>query len=283
MTEQDNIESTDEQHSNIDVTRYEGSGDVRLGRTWRSSKGVEQDWFRINEGERDELAELLSTEDDGGSDDGNDDNGDEYERFDPTDDNVTKLTPDNQYDVNKYIIEKERTYTIVEQIGDSYRHVQFHEKHMENLRDYLDDSDGVMGVDHPTVMTVEDTDDAVALDCLVNVSDATDEQKQMYRQLASIYEDQFKTVVQKNMDYSSSFLQGGVRDANRDGGPFDEPLLANLYKLWTRNDDKGDRFYEQVFGGGNYFVGENVSETSGDAMNYWALTTWMLLYGGEDE
>lgn len=122
--------------------------------------------------------------------------------------------------------------------------------------------------------------ETVTLEIEVPAPGATDDQLAMYQQMADIFEERFETFVEKNLDYDSSFLTAGQVDAIYGGGPFDTAHEANLYKLFTRIQDKDQRFYSLVFGSGENLVGEKPAETAGDAMVYWAMVEWMLRHGG---
>jgi hypothetical protein len=121
--------------------------------------------------------------------------------------------------------------------------------------------------------------DTVTLEIEVEVPGATEEQVAMYRDMADIFEQRFQTFVEKNLDYGSSFLTAGEVDMALGGGegPFDTMREANLYKLFTRIQDKNQRFYQQAFCGGDNLVGEDLAETAGDAMVYWAMVNWLVM------
>jgi hypothetical protein len=127
-------------------------------------------------------------------------------------------------------------------------------------------------------------EDTVQLSVTVDVSEATDEQVAMYQQMAQIFGDRFETFVEKNIDYGSSFLTAGKVDqalGGQHGGPFANATEANLYKLFTRIQDKDQRFYQQVFCGGQDLVGESTAETAGDAGVYWFMVEWLLRHGDD--
>lgn len=121
----------------------------------------------------------------------------------------------------------------------------------------------------------------VRLKTEVDVEGATDDQVEMYREMADLFEERFATFVSKNLDYGSSFLTAGQVDAVLDtgDGPFEDAKTANLYKLFTRIQDKDQRFYNLTFCGSEDRVGEASSETAGDAAVYWLMVEWLLRYG----
>lgn len=122
------------------------------------------------------------------------------------------------------------------------------------------------------------SEQTVTLEIEVPTPGATEQQFSMYEEMADLFAERFRIFVQKNLDYDSSFLTAGEVDAIYGGGPFDDAEHANLYKLFTRIQDKNQRFYSLVFGGGEDLVGEKPAETAGDAMVYWAMVTWLLEY-----
>jgi hypothetical protein len=132
---------------------------------------------------------------------------------------------------------------------------------------------------------MSDTDeDTVVLHAEVDVSDATDEQRAMYEDMADLFAERFDLFVYKNLDYGSSFLSAGRVDQALSGehdGPFGDARTANLYKLFTRIQDKDQRFYQQAFCGGQDHVNESASETAGDAAVYWFMVEWLLRYNDE--
>jgi hypothetical protein len=130
-------------------------------------------------------------------------------------------------------------------------------------------------------MTDETT---VTLKVEVDASGASDDQLSMYAQMADIFEERFETFVQKNLDYDSSFLSAGKVDTILDSGdgPFDSAFEANLYKVFTRIQDKDQRFYSLAFNGNNDRVGESAAETAGDAGVYWFMVEWMLRHNQDE-
>lgn len=127
----------------------------------------------------------------------------------------------------------------------------------------------------------------VGLDTEVSIEGATEEQAQMYVEMAAIFEEMYEQFVSKNLDYGSSFLTAGEVDMAYDqgAGPFATEQEANLYKTFTRIQDKDSRFYNQAFGGGQNRVDEDADETAGDAGVYWFMVVWMLrhAYGEETD
>jgi hypothetical protein len=120
----------------------------------------------------------------------------------------------------------------------------------------------------------------VGLHIDVTVEGASDEQIQMYEEMARLFEDRFALFVRKNLDYDSSFLSAGkVEQALDNGdGPFDSEREANLYKLFTRIQDKDQRFYSLAFTNNEDRVGEDAAETAGDAAVYWFMVNWLLTH-----
>jgi len=120
--------------------------------------------------------------------------------------------------------------------------------------------------------------EAITLETEVDASGASDQQLEMYEQMADLFEERFETFVEKNLDYDSSFLTAGQVDSIYGGGPFENAQHANLYKLFTRIQDKDQRFYSLVFGDGENRVDELPAETAGDAGVYWFMVEWLLRY-----
>ena len=112
----------------------------------------------------------------------------------------------------------------------------------------------------------------------VDIAGASDQQRRIYEQMADIFERRFELFVEKNLDYNSSFLTAGEVEQTLDSGngPFDTEQEANLYKLFTRTQDKQQRFYSQTFEGDKDRVGESAAETAGDAAVYWFMVQWLI-------
>lgn len=127
---------------------------------------------------------------------------------------------------------------------------------------------------------VEGGHQSVGVHIDVDISGASEEQSEMYREMATIFEDRFALFVEKNLDYDSSFLSAGKVEQVLDSGdgPFDTAKEANLYKLFTRIQDKDQRFYSLAFTGNEDRVGEGAAETAGDAAVYWFMIQWLLQY-----
>jgi len=128
------------------------------------------------------------------------------------------------------------------------------------------------------LFSVSQAEGDIILSAGIDASGATAEQRQMYREIADIFERRFELFVQKNLDYDSSFLSAGKVEQALDsgGGPFDTVEEANLYKLFTRIQDKDQRFYSLAFTENEDRVGEAAAETAGDAAVYWFMVQWLL-------
>lgn len=126
----------------------------------------------------------------------------------------------------------------------------------------------------------ENTESQVMVGASVDVSEASEQQKRMYLTMAEMVESNYKVFVNKNLDYSSSFLVGGQKDALHDGGPFDTPREANLYQTYTRIQDKDNRFYNLVFNDHDRQVNdEDVIDVCLDAANYYLMLALILKDG----
>lgn len=121
-------------------------------------------------------------------------------------------------------------------------------------------------------------ENTVTLSAEVDTTGASEQQQRIYEQMADIFERRFELFVEKNLDYNSSFLTAGEVEQTLDSGngPFDTEQEANLYKLFTRTQDKQQRFYSQTFEGDEDRVGESAAETAGDAAVYWFMVQWLI-------
>lgn len=131
----------------------------------------------------------------------------------------------------------------------------------------------------------EDTveNETVTLEVEVDVSEASSKQQDMYAEMADIFADRFELFIEKNLDYDSSFVSAGKVEQSLDNGdgPFDSEEESNLYKLFTRIQDKDQRFYSLAFTDNEDRVGETAAETAGDAGVYWFMVQWLIEYYNE--
>jgi hypothetical protein len=127
------------------------------------------------------------------------------------------------------------------------------------------------------------SEDTVTLEVEVDISGASPEQAEMYEEMAELFGDRFELFVEKNLDYDSSFVSAGEIEQALDsgGGPFDSVQQSNLYKLFTRIQDKDQRFYSLAFTNNEDRVGETAAETAGDAGVYWFMIEWLLRYNND--
>jgi len=127
----------------------------------------------------------------------------------------------------------------------------------------------------------DEDDETLTLSVEVDISGATQEQGEMYAEMASIFGNRYALFINKNLDYDSSFLSAGKVEQALDsgGGPFDSAHESNLYKLFTRIQDKDQRFYSLAFTGNEDRVGESAAETAGDAGVYWFMVQWLIEHG----
>lgn len=121
-----------------------------------------------------------------------------------------------------------------------------------------------------------DPNDIIALETCVDASGATDEQLQMYHEMADMVEDNFRLFVEKNRDYGSSFVTGGEVEQAMGGHVFDDAQSAAAYQLLTRIYDKKQRIYNLLYGDESDHVGEPTKETALDMANYALMLAWLI-------
>lgn len=123
--------------------------------------------------------------------------------------------------------------------------------------------------------------DVLTMSLAVDVEDASDDQQWLYAYAFHTAKKNLETLVNKNIDYGSVFIESAV-DAYVNGeSEFDDVVTEILYRLKVRADDKDGRFGTQCFGDGNNYVEEDVDETASDNVNYWLLMQVIADYGEE--
>lgn len=140
--------------------------------------------------------------------------------------------------------------------------------------------DDIAKLDDVELQTTEYESEAT-LDTSINTEGATESQLWMFAEISELVESNFETLVEKNLDYGTAFLNGAVREHVGSESPFDDSLDTALYRLFTRVGDKRERFQQQVIGEGSDRVNEDAVETALDAANYWLLIAWTLEHGEE--
>lgn len=114
---------------------------------------------------------------------------------------------------------------------------------------------------------------SVALATAVDVTEASDEQHQMYQDMARMVEDNYETFVNKNMSYGNSFLNTEV--GLNEGGPFDSQLESNANGLMVRMTDKMTRLENILLTDSEDRVGEKAVETALDLANYSTMLAYL--------
>lgn len=124
---------------------------------------------------------------------------------------------------------------------------------------------------------------SVTVDFVVGEDEVPEDRLGMYRQMADLFADGLQTFIEKNIDYGSSFQTAGQVDEILDTGegPFEDAQEANAYKVFTRIQDKDQRFYNLVFCAADPHVDEAAAETAMDAAVYWFMMAWLLQHGDE--
>jgi len=116
----------------------------------------------------------------------------------------------------------------------------------------------------------------VTMECTMDISDLDAEDKEVICQLARQFEDSFAEVVEKNRDYSWSFLKTGKGLADMESTPIDSVVRSDVYGLLTRADDKRERLIENVYGNGSASVSDEPSVTAKEAANYYHFMAFVL-------
>lgn len=110
----------------------------------------------------------------------------------------------------------------------------------------------------------------------VNVEDMDPDDIERLARLAQMYEDSFMEVVEKNRDYSWSFLRTGEKLADHPSIPLDSTVRSQVFGLLTRSGDKRERFIENVFGNGDSSVSDPPHTTARENANYWLFMALIL-------
>lgn len=142
--------------------------------------------------------------------------------------------------------------------------------------EYEDDDDGA---DRPfdEMSTIPATErDTVRMEVAVDVSDMDAPDRKAINDLADLYEGAFQEVVNKNRDYSWSFLRTGRKLADTPAIPFDDPARAQAFGLLTRMGDKHERLVENVFGNGDAAVSDTPDVTAQEMANYAMFLAFVL-------
>jgi len=110
----------------------------------------------------------------------------------------------------------------------------------------------------------------------MDISDLNDDDQEVIRTLARQFEESFEEVVEKNRDYSWSFLQTGKDMAESSAIPIDSVTRSNVLTLLTRISDKRNRLEENVFGDGSSVVSDEPSVTAQEMSNYLQFVAFVL-------
>jgi len=118
--------------------------------------------------------------------------------------------------------------------------------------------------------------DTITMEMTMDVSDLGEKQTQMLCELATLYENGFREVVEKNRDYGGSFLRTGCKLAATEADPFENATRSQVYGILTRTGDKRERLIENVFGDGDASVSDPASVTAAEAANYYFMVAFIL-------
>lgn len=121
-----------------------------------------------------------------------------------------------------------------------------------------------------------DESDAITMSVTVDVRDLDERNRRILRELAAIFEENFREVVNKNRDYDFSFLRTGSKLAATDATPFETAVRSQVYGLLTRSGDKRERVIENVFGDGAAEVSDSPATTARECANYWLFVSLVL-------
>jgi len=118
--------------------------------------------------------------------------------------------------------------------------------------------------------------DTIRMEVAVDVSDMDAPDRKAINELADLYEGAFQEVVNKNRDYSWSFLRTGRKLADTPATPFDDPARAQAFGLLTRLGDKHERLVENVYGNGDAAVPDTPDVTAQEMANYAMFLAFVL-------
>lgn len=137
------------------------------------------------------------------------------------------------------------------------------------------EEDFQQAVEDLSTLSLEDREH-VTMEVTVDVSEMDEQDTLVLQALANQYESSFQEVVEKNRDYSWSFLTTGRKLADNDSMPVDSPTRSQVFGLLTRIGDKRERLVENVYGNGSATVSDDPATTAQEAANYWQFVAFVL-------
>lgn len=118
--------------------------------------------------------------------------------------------------------------------------------------------------------------DVIRMEVTVDVSDMDKRDREAVSELSQMYESAFQEVVNKNRDYSWSFLRTGRKLASSPATPMTDPIRSQVFGLLTRTGDKRERLLENIYGNGDAAVSDSPATTAMEAANYYFFMAFVL-------
>lgn len=114
---------------------------------------------------------------------------------------------------------------------------------------------------------VDSDGDTLTLTTQVDVSEASDAQQAMFTEMAYLFGERYELFVDKNLSYGNSFITQAASEYLSNPDKYESVTHSVLDNLDTRLGDKDNRA-KNLLNGGPELVGEDYSETVGDAAVY---------------
>jgi hypothetical protein len=113
--------------------------------------------------------------------------------------------------------------------------------------------------------------DTIELHVSMNVADMAVEDRAVLIELAGLFEDNFRELVNKNRRYGWSFIHTGAERAQLPGGQYENSIRATADGLFTRSGDKRRRFHQMMFNNIESSNEHPAVEAARENANYWLL------------
>ncbi|TKX58855.1 hypothetical protein EXE44_04750 [Halorubrum sp. SS7] len=162
----------------------------------------------------------------------------------------------------------------VETLEETPRSPPDAQEYAEMAEDYQDKNAEIDWDEMSTIPMMER--DTIRMEVAVDVSDMDTQGKKAINELTDLYEGAFQEVVNKNRDYSWSFLRTGRKLADTPATPFEDPARSQAFGLLTRMGDKHERLVENVYGNGDAAVSDTPDVTAQEMANYAMFLAFVL-------